>query len=351
MKPSIRDNTGYDSPSPIPWEKAGVRASLAFVSLLSIALVQFFLPLRTLAWGHEGHEVIAALAQTMLSNNVLAKVQSILQTNEMASVALWADQARQLMKYHTGPLTNSDEAKHFIAAHPDNADWHFLNLPLKTSGYDYNGRFATNTDIVHALTNCIAVLEGQPGSITTTQALRYIIHLAGDIHQPLHVACGYYVPKGNSAKLLKRPGAISNTEAHDAGANKLIWLTGQTTNNLHAYWDDHMVTTVDPSTGNSQMMIILQSAIAKNANLWKGRNDYHNWPARWAEDSAGEANGVYKGVTFQSAVFKANDVPKEITITLPNNYDAQQNQRVTRQLAKAGYHLAELLNQIRWAQP
>src|SRR6266567_4509318 len=80
------------------------------------------------------------------------------------------------------------------------------------------------------------------------------------------------------------------------------------------------------------------------------QKDYHNWPALWTEDSAAEANGVYKGVTFHSAVFKANDVPKEITITLPKNYDPQQTPRVTRQLAKAAYHLAELLNQIKWQQ-
>jgi hypothetical protein len=291
----------------------------------------------------------------MLSNNVLAKVQSILRTNNLASVALWADQARQLMKYHTGPLTNSDEAKAFVKDHPANADWHFVDLPLKTSHYDYNGRFATNTDIVHALTNCIATLEGNPGSMTTTQALRYLIHLVGDIHQPLHVACGYYVPKANgSAKLLKKPNSITNSEAHDQGANLLVWFTTNqvshkiSTNKLHAYWDDHMVTAVDPSASNHQMTNILQSAIKKNAKKWKTKNDYHNWPALWAEDSVAEANGLYKGVTFHTATFKANNLPKEITITLANNYDSKQTPRATRQLAKAAFHLAELLNQINW---
>src|SRR2546423_17954 len=73
------------------------------------------------SWGPEGHEGIARVAQTMLSNSVLTKVQSILDTNEMASIALWADQARQLMKdnVHAGPLKGNPEAEQFILDHKD----------------------------------------------------------------------------------------------------------------------------------------------------------------------------------------------------------------------------------------
>ena len=328
--------------------KTSLRFQRHSVGLLVAFLLFLLLPIRALPWGQKGHETIAALAQTMLSNSVLAKVQAILHTNEMASVALWADQARQLMKYHTGPLTNSAEAKAFILAHPDNADWHFVDLPLKTSHYDYTSRFATNSDVVHTLTNCIAVLEGKPGSITTTQALRYLIHLAGDIHQPLHVACGYYVPDGTSAKLLRNPTGIINTEAHDRGANRLIWVTGHSTNNLHAYWDDHMVTAVDASFGNKEMTNILLGAIANNRKKWKTKNDYHGWPALWAEDAVKQAKGVYKGVNLQSAIFDPKGIPKEITIILAPNYDSKHTPIATDQLAKAAFHLAELLNQINW---
>jgi hypothetical protein len=343
---------------PLPLPKSILRSVLperlllwVLAALLTLAALPAF------PWGRDGHETIAALAQTMLSNNVLTKVRTILNTNELASVSVWADQVRSLMKdrLHPGPLTNSVEAHEFIAAHPDNDQWHFVDLPLSTSKYEFKSRFAATNDIVHTLTNCIAVLEGKSGFITTTQALRYIIHLVGDIHQPLHVACGYYVenPQG-VAKLRKRANSITNTEAHDRGANLLVWSTTNqnhnvTTNNMHAYWDGHMVTTVDPTAGNKHMLEILTNAIATNAQDWKDKGDYHQWPALWAADSAKGAKTAFVGVTIQSATFKADSTPKEIRI-LPLNsaYDDAHRALVTRQLAKAAFSLAELLNRIKW---
>ena len=192
------------------------RARIVVVlALLSIATMPAY------PWGQQGHEQIARLAQTMLTSAALTHVHHLLGTNDMASLSVWADRARQLMKYHNGPLTNSTEAHQFVLKHPDNDKWHFDDLPLGTFKYVYNGRFATNNDIVHSLTNCIAVLEGNSKFITTTQALRYIIHLVGDIHQPLHVGCGYYTNEAGAARLLKDPNDIADPGANDAGANPM----------------------------------------------------------------------------------------------------------------------------------
>src|SRR6266446_2826357 len=159
-------------------QKADSTAKMPALAILAVLLAGTF---SAFPWGKEGHEEIARAAETMLSNSTLAHVQALLGTNDMPAVAVWADEARQLMKYHTGPLTNSAEALRFVKQHPDNDKWHFDNLPLGTTNYDYKSRFVTNDDIVHVLTNCIAVLEGHSKFLTTTQALRYIIHLVGDI--------------------------------------------------------------------------------------------------------------------------------------------------------------------------
>jgi hypothetical protein len=307
---------------------------------------------RTWAWGREGHEKIADLAQTMLSNNVLTKVQSILGPTSLSSVALWADQTRQLMKdaNNPGPLKGNAEAEKFIADHPDNDKWHFVNLPLKVSKYTYNGRFATSNDIVHTLTNCIAVLEGKSHFMTTTQALRYIIHLVGDLHQPLHVGCGYYADNGNgTAKLLKTSSTIFNIKAHDAGGNLLLWLSGHFTNKMHAYWDDHMVSQVDTNQGHPLMTSILTNTIAAHVKTWTSKDDLHRWPALWAKQSANEANGAYDGVILRTATFRTDSTLRDIWIDpLDTNHDNNQRDRVTRQLARAAFHLAELLNSIQW---
>jgi hypothetical protein len=307
-----------------------------------------------LAWGREGHQKVAALAQTMLSNNVLTQVQSILGPKSLATVAVWADDARKLMKdlNNPGPLQGNAEAEKFILDHPDNDKWHFVDLPLKTSSYAYHSRFAQSNDIVHVLTNCIAVLEGKSNFMTTTQALRYVIHLVGDLHQPLHIACGYYRRGGNGLPiLLKTSSAITNIMAHDAGGNLLLWrsATGVLTNKMHDYWDNHMVNQVDPSPGHPHAMEILTNTIAAEAKRWKSKGDPHSWPALWAKQSAHEADGAYSGVIFRAATFRADGTVREIWIDPLNaSYDDNQRERVTRQLARAAFHLAELLNRIQW---
>lgn len=293
-----------------------------------------------------GHIVIAQVAQTMLSNNIVQKVQSILQTNEMSSVALWADQVRQLMQFHSGPLTNNAEAKQFIIDHPDNDQWHFLNLPLNTFKYLYNGRFAGPSDIVHVLTNCIAVLEGKSTFMTKPQALRVLIHLVGDIHQPLHVACGYYVPNDSAgAILLKDPADILDIETHDRGGNRLH-INGNDNNKFHGFWDDNLVKEVDTTPGDKKMLQIITTAI--DPVNWKNSGSRYTWPARWAKDAVLESRMAYDGVSLGLASFTAGGEVNHIAITLADTYTADHRDQVIRQLAKAAFHLARLLNRIEW---
>jgi hypothetical protein len=321
-----------------------MKAPVLFVALtLGFASLAF-------GWGKEGHTAIAQLAETMLSAKASNAVHKLIGTNNLASVALWADQTRQLMDYHTGALVGNLEASNFNIAHPNNDKWHFCNLPLDTFKYLDDGTFATNTDIVHTLTNCIAVLEGRSQFVTTTQALRYVVHLVGDLHQPLHVGCGFYATNqsGGGFKLLTDPGLISSARAHDRGGNMLQTNSLATTNdwNLHSFWDDDLVAHVDPSPGNHQLQAILTAAL-KPAQ-WKSSGTYREWPARWAVDSVKVSRTAYAGIRFLDGKFTSKGLPQKIQIALPLNYDANETPVVRDQLAKGGFHLAELLNKIKW---
>jgi len=52
--------------------------------------------------------------------------------------------------------------------------------------------FVGNADVVHAIGQCIAILEGSatPSDFSKQQAVRWLVHLVGDMHQPLHVTSG-----------------------------------------------------------------------------------------------------------------------------------------------------------------
>jgi hypothetical protein len=74
----------------------------------------------------------------------------------------------------------------FNARFPENASWHFVNLPVGFTNYTFDGPFSSPNDIVHALQMAIDVREGKSSQFTKVQALGIIVHLVGDIYQPLH---------------------------------------------------------------------------------------------------------------------------------------------------------------------
>lgn len=172
------------------------------------------------------HEAIAVAAQTQLSPATKLALAQILQETSslsegaLAAVATWPDDLRALAHFGTkaagwGPADVA-EAETFNTDHPGNAGWHFVDLPLGASGYpatdpsstDPLRPFVLDGEIVHALRQCIAILESPtaPPNFTKRQAVRWIVHLVGDLHQPMHVTSGYY--KTTLATFATKPSRI-----------------------------------------------------------------------------------------------------------------------------------------------
>ena len=109
---------------------------------------------------------------------------------------------------HQGPLAKDPEAAQFNHQFPDNGQWHFVNLPLGSAEYTDNGRFSADNDVVQIINQCVKILEtpeGQKTRFTKKQALKFLVHLVGDIHQPLHVGTGYYDLSGPTPVLIEDP--------------------------------------------------------------------------------------------------------------------------------------------------
>jgi hypothetical protein len=249
-------------------------------------------------------------------------------------------------------LANDVEARQFNRLFPENGQWHFLDLPLGTQDYDSESarKFESDNDIVHKINECIQILE-TPGNHTRFEkklALRLLIHLVGDIHQPLHVGSGYYDLSGPTPKLIEDPQKAYRHQ-NDKGANALRYAQSHFAE-LHAYWDDTLVEQVAHTQKYEKLALVLGSRI-KSANAtkdWRTMGDYHHWAEQWATDSVHEAKEVYNGIVFQSAETKKNGKLKFIYIRLPDTYEAQQLPRAASQLSKAAFHLAALLNIIQF---
>jgi hypothetical protein len=323
-----------------------------FGSVKSLKILLFFgalvdlLATSAFGYGHEGHQAIAEFARSRLSPSARKAVIQLLGNDDLAAIATWPDDLK-LAKKHKGPLAGDAEAQAFNESFPYNGQWHFLNLPLGADHYEESGRFSDSDDIVHKINECIAILEapkGQPTAFQKKQALRFLVHLVGDIHQPLHVGTGYYDLSSAKPMLIEAPDQAYRHN-NDEGGNYLNYGNSHFTE-LHNYWDDTLVEHVAHTGNYRKLALALESRV--KASSWTGAGDYHHWADQWATDSVHETRGVYRGIEFLSAERKRNGKLKVVHIRLPENYEETQSGRAADQLAKAGFHLAELLNQIQF---
>jgi hypothetical protein len=294
------------------------------------------------AWGVRGHEAMARVAQGWLSNDVAARVTAILGTNDLASVSVWADHLRDTQR-NRGPLRSDPHAHDFNRRFPHNDNWHYVNLPLGTMRYEHSSGFASTNDIVQALNRCIAVLEGRSGEMTKAEALRWLVHLVGDIHQPLHVGCGFYRFEPDGKVLLMSEPDEAAGLPHDRGGNLLRYEGNR---GLHGCWDVNLVDEIDASPNSGTLETLLREAM--EAGSWKTTGRPDGWAAKWAAAAVGAARDAYKNIEYLSAQFDQTGALTNINVRLPANYHVNQVALAKTQLAKSAFHLAELLNRLDW---
>jgi hypothetical protein len=95
-----------------------------------------------------------------------------------------------------------------------------------------------------------------------------------------------------------------------------------------------------------KLSAVLKSRV--NMEGWMTPGDYHQWSEGWVVDSIREARAAHVRIVFQEAEVGKTGKLKLIHVRLPEGYERDQVGRAGDQLAKAGLHLAGLLNSIRW---
>jgi hypothetical protein len=156
-----------------------------------------------ISWGVTGHRTVGKIAENHLTVKAKGAVNELLGTVSLADVSTWADEVRSQPEYrHTG-------------------SWHFLNLPLGLSFPDFEKRVEGMTveNVYSALLNEEHILGGKTTTREQkTEALKFIVHFVGDLHQPMHIS-----------------------RAEDKGGNTIqLNYEGQGTN-LHSLWDTKLL--------------------------------------------------------------------------------------------------------------
>jgi hypothetical protein len=351
-------------------------------------------PSFALAWGSDGHAIVGALADRLIEgSHAQTEVNALLLPGEtLALAANWLDCAKGTF---CGPPT--PEMIAYALANPKHGQYHYTDIPFQRAHYRDGMVGAGADDIVHTLKQAIQVLQNRnqdqemkeaapnPHHFTPRQALMLVAHLVGDIHQPLHVGAAYVdrngkydLPSarsdvdgmtlfdtrgGNNFLLDEASLALSSArlipgKAGPSGGAVPVSVAGRPAKrSFHAYWD---INVVDYAMRRAHAATPAQFADGTIASLpalpegYPGHrgvvgSDPANWPAQWANDGLRVAKLAYAGVLpgrHGAQVGRNGEVIDVWMLTLPPDYPLTSAALARRQLAKAGYRLAALLQAI-----
>ena len=272
----------------------------ARLSLAAAAAAIALTPSPALAWGKNGHRIVAAIADTQLSGLARAHVKEIVGSAEsLDEAAFWPDE----MKSAPSDFWQKKASP-----------WHYVTLNGVT--YDHA---PSEGDALEALGRFSATLRDPNASLEDKQlALRFIVHLVGDLHQPLHVG-----------------------KCCDRGGNevKVKWFGRDL--NLHSVWDSALID--DQQLSFTEYSARLLRHISNDDVIaWWDIN-----PRDWISESAQIRDTIYPAMPPKGAKDKRGEpaVPE-----LSYSYIYKFNPVVEDRLSRAGVRLAAYLNAI-YAEP
>lgn len=233
-------------------------------------------------WGQIGHYVTGEIAEQHLTDKAREKVNSILGDMTMARATVWMDDIRSDSRYdYTGT-------------------WHWTTIPY---GLTYEEAEQEETgDIIWALETLIEELKSRQLSETEErEKLMLVMHMIGDIHQPLHVGTG-----------------------EDRGGNdvRLQWM-GENSN-LHRVWDSDIINSLEMSY--SELTRELDTATALQIEEWQN-STVRDW--------------AYESMTYRDRIY---NLPDNMRLSYPYRY--KNNDIVFKRLLQAGIRMAGVLNEI-----
>lgn len=291
----------------LSWRKTASLLTAAFLLLTAT-------PAPASAWGNEGHRIVARIAMQLLTPAARAEVRDLLGNDRLDNVALFADDIRNFPPPRTRPETKL---------------WHFADIPLGQQ-YDGDARYCNRSPwgdcIVEALDRFNDVLFNDFSDFPTNrleydnsreEALKFIVHFVGDLHQPLHCA----------------------DKDGDGGGNRRRVRFFNASTNLHSLWDSGILGRAMTNDG----LTVVTYANRLSADLTTEQRNFARSTTRvtraqiidWANQSHAIAvRDVYTGVAQNIST----------TSTLGQSYFDLNRRNVDDQLKQGGVRLARILN-------
>jgi hypothetical protein len=239
-------------------------------------------------WGGEGHSLIARIAWMQLTPAVQAKVSEILGPGvTMQSIASWADTVRN-QRRDTGP-------------------WHYIDIPIDKPHLDMARDCPKGDCVITKIEEFEKTLKNSDTpAVQRKEALMFLVHFVGDMHQPLHCA-----------------------DNKDQGGNTVHVTFGDRPMNLHSLWDGG-----------------LMGKMPKEDDLFavwsvEAKKHYGSWSKGTVEDWAEQNHKVAQKITYGKLPKVAPGAPEPIDAA----YEKAADPVIRVQIEKAGDRLARVLNE------
>jgi hypothetical protein len=364
------------------------RGSLTRLLLLSLLLTM--MPAQGFAWSRPGHNVVARIADKMLEENARQCIRNFLNLNadELWKISTWADDVRHV---------DFDENFQMKQFRPETSQWHFVDIPLfKFGTYDFeseydeardcqptragdcairaivqfedllresaaNPKWNTNADLMAQLKTRTAgtrdyfnILNQFEARLKGAEAIKFLVHFIGDLHQPLHTISNCYDARCTGS---------------DAGGNKVnvrlkwtgyVWDKNAATptekmTNLHSTWDGDFV------ERDIQQLIKNRKINPQDSSREAREEAYAGWLVKniqptaaetglmdvvgWARKTHQQAVRAYGPVVAKLKAARKHQLDDKEVIELDDKYfDDNIENGVRRQLVLAGVRLARVLN-------
>ncbi|MEO1254930.1 MAG: S1/P1 nuclease [Bacteroidota bacterium] len=250
---------------------------------ISLLLLLLFISIQSFAWGALGHRIVGLIAERHLSKKAKRNIEKVLKDETLAEVSNFMDHIKSDATY-----------RHMSA-------WHYATIPDNKS-YEEAGT-PEEGDVIATIQRLVKELESKNFTDEDEAfALKCLVHLVGDVHQPLHVGNGDD-RGGNDVKL------------------EYFWKSS----NLHRVWDSGMID--GKKYSYTEYVDWIDHATALELEEWSSLNVLD-----WANESK-----EYRVQCYET-------MPEDKKLSYRYNYDnvALLNQR----LLQAGIRLANVLNEI-----
>jgi len=253
--------------------------------IIGLSFVVFCVTFSTHAFGPTGHRTVGEIASRHLTPEAVSAVKALLGNEFMAEASTWPDE----MRSNPEPFWQRESQS-----------WHYINLP---DGVNYeDSQKNPNGDALTALANFAATLKNVDAPKKDRQlALRFIIHLVGDLHQPLHAG-----------------------RASDWGGNRIDVVFFEEMSNLHKVWDEDLIDRVGLSF--TEWTRFLDAKVTPTQiTEWQKAT-----PADWAAELITLRSDVY---AVENSILSYGYVYKHMPL-------------IKSQLSKGGIRLAGYLNAL-----